>query len=501
MSRVFLGIDIGTFETKGVLVDDVGTVVARARRRHGISRPAAGHVEHDPIDVWWRDITEIAHELMSSAAASAGVAAVGVSAIGPCVVVTDGELTPLRPAILYGVDNRATRQIAELSARLGEQAVLERSGNLLTSQSAGPKIKWIKDNEPATWERARWFMTSQSWIVARLTGRVVIDHATAGYFHPLYDLTAHRWEIGGCEDFISTAQLPELAWSSEIAGAVTPQAAAATGIPSGTPVIVGTTDSPAEAVGAGVVDDGSLMLQYGSTGYFIRVGREPIVSRELWSAPFVFEGTSVLAAGTATAGTATRWAAELLGLSGADDDVFAALIELAARSQPGARGVLMLPHLSGERTPFQDPDSRAAFIGLGLEHGRADLARAVLEGIGHSVAAALSAYAASGVGLGRAVAIGGATKNPFILEAVSTITGIKQEVATSEGAAFGDAILAALGVGVLASPAAAAAWQGDRRAVQPVPTQREVLLADHATYLELYRALAPLQHSRMRSHA
>ena len=136
---MFVGVDIGTFETKGVLVDVDGAVLAIARRRHGIATPRPGHVEQDPESDWWRDVTAVTSELMAHPRAGE-VRALGVSAIGPCVVAVDADLAPLRPAILYGVDTRATRQVDALTAALGPDEVFRRSGNTLTSQSAGPKI-------------------------------------------------------------------------------------------------------------------------------------------------------------------------------------------------------------------------------------------------------------------------------------------------------------------------------------------------------------------------
>jgi len=498
----FVGIDVGTFETKGVLVDADGTILATARRRHGISTPRPGFVEHDPEADWWADVTAVASELMQHPRASE-VQAVGLSAIGPCVVATDGDLTPLRPAILYGVDTRATRQVASLTAALGADEVFLRCGNPLTSQSAGPKIAWLAEEEPEVWRRARWFMTSQSWLVARLTGEVVIDHATAGYFHPLYDLQAQRWDVAGCESFADVVRLPRLEWTTTVAGRVHEAAAAQTGLPAGTPVIVGTTDAPAEAVAAGVVADGSMMAMYGSTGYFIRVGAAPITTESLWAAPFVFEGSYVLAAGTATTGTATRWVADELGITDADDGVtFARLLDLAHGSPPGARGVLALPHFSGERTPFQDPDSRGAVVGLGLEHTRADIARAVLEGAGHAVAEAIATYARVGVPIGRVVAIGGATRNDVIMSTVSTVTGLSQEVALSPGAAYGDALLAAAAVGAV-EDVGSSGWfaTGHTVAPDPDPDVAAVLRSDHEAFVELYHALAPWNGARQRARA
>lgn len=493
----FVGIDVGTFETKGVLVDAHGEVLALARRRHGISTPRPGHVEHDPESDWWADLAAVASELMGHPQAQ-DVRAVAVSAIGPCVVAVDEDLRPVRPAILYGVDTRATRQIKVLTERLGAEEIFRRSGNPLTSQSAGPKIAWIKDQEPEAWARARWFMTSQSWLVAKLTGEVVMDHATAGYFHPFYDLKRGRWDVSGCEDIVSEDRLPRLEWSTTVAGRVHARASAETGLPVGIPVLVGTTDAPAEAVAAGVVSEGSLMAMYGSSGYFIRVGSTPITDDNLWSAPYVFEGTYVLAAGTATTGTATRWISDVLGITEDEDAVtFGRLLELAKGSPPGARGVLVLPHFSGERTPFQDPDSRGAVVGLGLEHDRSDIARAVLEGAGHAVAEAILTYVRAGVPIERVVAIGGATKNDIITGTVSTVTGLTQEVTDSPGAAYGDAFLAAFAVGAVPDISGGTAWWSTARRVEPHPGHAAVLQSDHEAFVALYQALAPWNTSRL----
>jgi xylulokinase len=492
----FVGIDVGTFETKGVLVDAGGEVLAIARRRHGISTPRPGHVEQDPETDWWADVTAVSTELMQHPRARE-VQAVGVSAIGPCVVAVGEDLAPVRPAILYGVDTRATRQIRALTDRLGAAEIFRRCGNPLTSQSAGPKIAWIRDEEPEVWARARWFMTSQSWLVAKLTGEVVIDHATAGYFHPLYDLQARRWDVTGCEDVVTEERLPRLEWTTTVAGTVHDAAADQTGLPVGTPVIVGTTDAPAEAVAAGVVSDGSLMAMYGSSGYFIRVGTAPITHQDLWAAPFVFEDTYVLAAGTATTGTATRWLADLLAVTDDEDGVtFRRLLDLANDSPPGSRGVLALPHFAGERTPFQDPDSRGALVGLGLEHTRADIARAVLEGTGHAVAEAILTYGRAGVRIDRVVAIGGATKNDVITGTVSTVTGLTQEVTDSPGAAYGDAFLAAYALGDVGGPSAGSGWWSTSHTVEPDPDHAETLRADHQAFISLYRALAPWNRAR-----
>ncbi|MHA7286485.1 FGGY-family carbohydrate kinase [Arthrobacter sp. MDT3-44] len=498
--ELFVGIDVGTFETKGVLVDVEGVVQARARRRHGISTPRQGHVEQDADLVWWSDFAAVSSELMASDAARDGtVTAVGCSAIGPCVLPLDAGLRPLRPGILYGIDTRASREIGELEEALGVDEVFRRSGNTLTSQSAGPKVAWVRNNEPEIAAAARWYVTAHGYLVARLTGRVTMDHGTAGYFHPFYDLDSQSWDVTGCENAVRREQLPELGWATDIAGTVTEEASGLTGLPVGATVVFGAVDAPAEAVSATVVDPGDLMLMYGSSTYMIKVTEAPLRGKVLWSAPYVFPGTFVLAAGTSTAGTLTRWVADVLGLdlSVSDDELFGGLLALAEQSPPGAHGLLLLPHFSGERTPVHDPTSRGALIGLSLEHGRADIARAVLEGVAHSVAHALSAYDDVGETPERVLAVGGGTKNRIFTQSVTDITGSPQTVALTDGAALGDAAIAAFAVGRLPHRDSIRDWVRLGERIDVEPSSAAVLRSDHADYLELYRSLSPLNARRM----
>jgi xylulokinase len=503
MRNLFLGIDIGTFETKGVLLDTLGEVVASASRRHEISSPKQGHVEQDAEMVWWSDLSFVANELMKTAVARSGkISAMACSAIGPCVLPVDENMNPLRPGILYGIDSRAQDQISELNRRMGAEAIFEKSGNTLTSQSAGPKIMWISQVEPEIAAKTKWYLTSQSYLVAKLTSKVTMDHGTAGYFHPIYDLKRQKWDTTDLEDFVSMNQLPELGWATDIAGFVTAEAARQTGIPEGTPVAIGTTDSPAEAVGAGVVLTGDTMIQYGSAGYMINVLDEPITSADLWSAPFVFPNSYVSAAGTATAGTVTRWVADIIGIDdqGGDEKLFSELISLARESEVGANGVLMLPHLSGERTPVQNPDSRGIYFGLSLGNNRNDLARATLEGVAHSISHAFNTFALCGVESKNIKAIGGGTKNPIITSSVSAIIKKPQTVSSSVGAAFGDAAIAAFAVGHIGSRSEILNWVKTGELIEVDSEMERVLEQDHTDYVELYHATKSLAKARADRH-
>src|ERR1700689_3507540 len=172
-----LGIDIGTYESKGVLVDAEGRVLASAARPHELIVPRAGWAEHRAEEDWWGDFVWLSQRLLSDGGLDASeVKAVGASAIGPCMLPVDGEGAPLMNAVLYGVDTRASREIEDLTAGIGADTIFARCGNALTSQSVGPKILWLKRNRPNIYARVHKFLNSTSFLVHRLTGRFVTDH-------------------------------------------------------------------------------------------------------------------------------------------------------------------------------------------------------------------------------------------------------------------------------------------------------------------------------------
>jgi xylulokinase len=451
-------------------------------------------VEHDPEAVWWDGFVEITRALLCAhPPVAGGLAAVAVSGIGPCVLPLDSSGAPLRDAILYGVDARAEAQIDQLTEAVGEHEVLERSGTSLTSQSAGPKIAWIEQNEPAVFARTALFVTCQTFVTGRLTGRWVIDQATAAYYHPFYDRRTLDWNLDGCPGALTREQLPEIGWSCDVAGLVTRAAAETTGLPAGTPVLVGAPDAPAEALSAGVSGERDMMLMYGSSHFLIEVLGSPVTSRVLWPAPYLFPDTYLLAAGTATAGSFTRWFTDLLSPdAGGDEAFYTELAELAAASPPGARGLLALPYLSGERTPLYDPGARGALFGLSLRHDRGDVARAIAESIAHSAAAALRAFDAEGLGPELIRAVGGGTRNPVWVQAVSDISGYPQEVVTGPGAAFGDAMLAAMATGILGGPDDSRRWVTPVRLVEPRREFTALYSRQRELFERLYRDTRPI---------
>jgi xylulokinase len=494
---MFVGVDVGTAETKAVLVSHDGRVLAGASAPNTLRVPQPGWAEHDAEADWWGNVCTVTRELFErSGLSSAAVDAVGCSGIGPCVLPVDRDTIPLGPGILYGIDTRAARQIERLDEELGEAAILERTGNALTSQSAGPKVAWLRDERPEAFAAAAMFHTCQSFLVARLTGEHVMDHTTAAYWGPFYDLRSNAWIEEWVSRTVEPERLPRLVWPTEVVGRVTAGAARATGLAAGTPVIAGAPDAAAEAVSAGVLRPGDLMIMYGSSIFMIAVVGETMIDPRMWAAPYVFEGTSIVAGGTATAGTLTRWLIELLSdehEAAAISDHYAEFAAWAAGSPPGARGLDLLPYLSGERTPIHDPDARGVLFGLSLRHSRADVARAALEGIAQGIRRNVDVMLEMGVAIERIRAVGGGVKNTAWLQAVSDCLGRPQDVVTQRGAAYGDAILAAIGVGAL-ERADVSRWLAVDHTAQPEPGLAELYARQASRHRRLYEATKPLMH-------
>lgn len=461
-----LGLDIGTFESKGVIVDDQGRILAQAARPHQMTVPRPGWAEHDADRDWWGDFCFIVRQMLATShIPPEEISAIATSAIGPCMLPVNAAGRPLMNAVLYGVDTRATDEIADLNATIGSDRILEVSGNALTSQAVGPKILWLIRNRPDLWARTARIHTSTTYLTYRLTGQEVIDHYTAANFAPLYDIARQDW-TGELADFCPPERLPRLMWSTEIAGHVTQSAARDTGLAPGTPVTCGTIDAAAEAVSVGTRGTGDMMLMYGSTVFVILLTPGRLSDARLWQAPWLLPGQHAAMAGLATSGTLTHWFRDHFARELPRDSAFATLCAEAADRPAGANGLICLPYFSGERTPLHDPQARGAFFGLNLTHTRGDMYRAVLEGIASATRHITDTFAEAGAPPARVLAVGGGTKNPVWMQATSDLTGLDQIVArTTTGAAYGDAFLAALAIG-RAAPGDIDHWNPAERVVQ-----------------------------------
>ena len=272
VDKFYLGIDIGTYETKGVLVDVYGHIVSKSAKKHQLIIPQKGWAEHRPLEDWWEDVIFISKDLINKSKVNTkDIKSVSISAIGPCMLPVDKDGEPLMNAILYGVDTRAYKEIEYLNNKIGKQKIIDFSGNALTSQSVGPKILWLKNNKPELFKKVYKFLNSTSYINFKLTGNYVIDHFSAANTSPFYDIKNYIWSDKLVNNLMDLNQLPNLVWSDQIIGTITSQSAKITGLKEGTPVTAGTIDAAAEAISVGVTQPGDMMMMYGSTKFFISI--------------------------------------------------------------------------------------------------------------------------------------------------------------------------------------------------------------------------------------
>jgi xylulokinase len=409
------------------------------------------------------------------------------------VLPVDANGRPLRPGILYGVDTRAADEIHQLEAALGRDNIFANSALHLSSQAAGPKIRWIRNHEPDVWQQTETILTGSGYLVFKLTGDKTIDHYTATAYAPLYDVHNRRWSAIMAGPITPLDKLPRLLWSVEPAGTVTARAAAQTGLVAGTPVIAGTADAASEALSAGLCQPGDLMVMYGSSIFFIQKTAKLVATEKLWGAVYLEAGTYAVAAGMSTSGSLTRWfrdqfapeerAVEQAGGANA----YAALAAQAANSPIGANGLIALPYFSGERTPINDPHARGLIVGLTLSHTRADVYRALLEGVSYGIRHNIEAMRDEGVPPQRILAVGGGTKNRLWLQMVSDIAGIQQVVPRQHwGACYGDALMAGVGIGLFPNTTHAAEWVQAERVIEPDEAARRAYQPYYDLYREVY---------------
>ncbi len=504
-----LGVDIGTYSSKGVLVESsLGEIAAMHFIEHDLSMPKPGWVEHDADKVWWGEFVEICHQLLvKSKINPQDVKGVGTSAIGVCVLPIDANGKPLRPAILYGIDTRAIREIEELEQILGREKIFQISGSHLSTQAAGPKVLWIKNNEPHVYEKTKYFLTSEAYLVYKLTDQPTIDvYSSAGYA-PMMDITSNQWVDSITEHITPIERLPQLLWSCEVAGKVTMKAAKETGLAEGTPVIAGTTDAAAEAISAGVANPGDMMMMFGSSIFFILKTEKLVMTEHFWSSNWLEPNTYAFLGGMSTAGSLTRWFRDNLAqteVSAQDtggENAYSAMTEFLRNSPLGAKGLIVLPYFEGERTPLHDADAKGVFFGLTLKHTRADIYRALLESIGFGIRHNVDVMQEEGVSAKRIIGVGGGTKNLGWMQMVSDIANIEMVIPEQQiGASYGDAFMAGVGVKKFKNLNEIKKWIRNKTIIKPNMENHEKYESLYKIYRELYVQTAPLMHELSRMY-
>jgi sugar (pentulose or hexulose) kinase len=438
-------VDIGTGTVRAQLLDPDGAVCGTASRTQQV-RLGEGRAEVDTDEVWGA----VCRCMREALARVDGKRVIGVglaSALG--YVLLDRAGGPLGPAMLW-MDRRAVAEAARLSAVLGPEPLYRTTGRRLDPEVLLAKLAWLRAHEPERFSRIGTFVGLKDDVIRRLTGTIGTDVAHATYTM-LYDVAARRWapdlvEVAG----LAESALPAVRRPDAIAGTLTSAAAEATGLPAGIPVVTGTSDGTAACLLAGI-ESGLAVNVTGTSDVVMTHVPKPLsdpTHRTLVN-PYPLGDGFMVGGVMGTTGGALKWLVERLCPDLTGTDRYRRLDEEAARVPPGARGVVALAGLAGERAPRWNAAARGAFVGLDLTHGRAEMARALLESVALSVGALVGALRGLGADIGRLRVVGGGAQSDLWSQIRADVTGLPIEIPRSvEGTVTSAALLAGLGVGL-----------------------------------------------------
>ena len=485
----FLGIDTSTTSSKALLIDERGNVVAVASSPHTLQTPKPLWSEQNPRE-WWEAVSASIRSVLEQAAIGGEeVAAIGLTGQMHGLVLLDEAGNILRPAILWN-DQRTQNQCDEIHQRIGKEKFIQITGNVALTGFTAPKILWVKENEPSIYTNAKHVLLPKDYIRYKLTGAYAMDKAD-GAGTVLFDLRSRDWS----DEVLSVLGIPR-EWmprtfeGTEFTGYVTEEAASLTGLKAGTPVAAGGGDQAAGAVGVGAVEPGIIGLTVGTSGVVFATTPSALIEPAgrlhafchavpgMWH----FMGVMLSAAGS------LQWYRDTLAPNVSFDD----LLKEAESVPAGSEGLQFLPYLSGERTPHPDPLARGAFIGLTLRHSRAHMTRAVLEGVAFGLKDSFTLIQNAGLGMIRQVrASGGGTKGALWRQILASVLEAELvTVNTTEGGAYGAALLAGVGAGVWRDVASAC-----RECVRITGStslgekEAEAYQKSYAVYRELYPTL------------
>jgi xylulokinase len=494
-----LGIDVGTGGTRAVLIDQSGRVVSSATAEHApMSSPQIGWAEQDPRD-WWRAACRAIPECLAKGGVQPGeIDSIGLTGQMHGLVLLDEHDNVLRPSIIW-CDQRTGEECREITEKVGARRLIELTANPALTGFTLPKIWWVRRHEPQIWARVRSILLPKDYVRFRLTGSRAIDVADASGTL-MFDVVNRRWsqpilKISRLDEQL----LPKVHESPEITGRTFEEGARATGLRAGIPVVAGAGDQAAGAVGMGIVKAGAVSATIGTSGVVFAATSKPVLEPggrihtfchaipNRWHVMGVTQG----------AGLSLRWFRDQFG-AGKDDgrDPYDRLMDEAAKTPPGAEGLLWAPYLMGERTPHLDPDARGALVGITAQHSRAHVIRAILEGVAFSLRDSLTLFKEIGVPIESIRLGGGGARSALWQRIQSDIYGMSVElIAAEEGGAYGAALLAGVGVG--AWPTVESACETVVRVaktVRPDPQTVSLMNLQYAEYRKLYPALKGIRY-------
>lgn len=480
--------DLGTSGNKATLFDAAGRLVDSAFAPYTTQIPAPNWAEQDP-QTWWDAVCTTSQKLIASSGISATeIAAVGFSGMMMGCLPVDAQGAPLRSCIIWA-DQRAQAEAALVAARCGADEVYQRCGHRTSPAYVAPKILWVRQHQPDIYARAAKFLTPKDYIVQRLTGEFATDYSDASGTL-LFDLTARRWHQPFLDALgLAVDQLPTPHPSTTVVGHVTPRAALACGLAPGTPVVIGGGDGSCASVGAGVIEPGSAYCVIGTSAWISVSTLAPVPDPQQRTMTFhhVHPQRYAPMGVQQMAGGARTWAWKALADGDLDLDAAAATVA------PGADGLLFLPYLMGERSPWWNPQARGAFIGLSMPHEKSHMARAVLEGVAFGLRQILDSVREHVPTIDAIRLIGGGGKSQLWPQILADVFGLPIHLLELKGEAtsWGAAVAAGVGVGLYDWSIAAERSQVIQE-IAPNAANRQRYEELLSIFTESYLALAPV---------
>jgi xylulokinase len=489
---MWLGIDIGTGGSRALLVDDRGGVRAGFTAAHEdmrMERPL--WAEQRPENWWDASVAAVRGALAQAGISGREVRGVGLSGQMHGLVILDSDNRVIRPSLIW-CDQRSQQQVDAVNAKLGRENILKYIANPVLTGFTLPKLLWVRDNEPKNFERVRKMLLPKDYVRFRLTGEFASEVSDASGT-AVFDVVNRRWSYDMMDGLgLDRSILPRCYESSEVTGKISQEVAALTGLAAGTPVVGGGGDQASSAVGNGIVEEGIVSCTLGTSGvvfaHMEKVAYDPAgrvhtfchAVRDKWHVMGVTQG----------AGLSLQWFRNQFA-TGFPYDV---LTEEAAHSPVGSQGLFWLPYLMGERTPHLDATARGGWIGLTARHTRADLIRALIEGVSFSQRDCLDIIEELDVSVTSVRASGGGAKSAFWRQLLADILDKRVvTLATQEGSAYGAALLALAGTGEYASvPEVCRIAIRETESVNADPQNATCYRKAHSIYQALYPALKPI---------
>lgn len=489
-----LGIDVSTTATKALVIDERGAVITTASDEYTFETPRPLWAEQRPAD-WWRAGVNVVRAVLQKVKPHE-ITGVGLTGQMHGLVLLDADGEVLRPCIMWN-DQRTAAQCAEITQSVGgAQQLLQLIGNPVLPGFTAPKILWVRENEPQVYARAAHVLLPKDYLRFRLTGAYATEVSDASGM-ALLDVAKRNWsdELLKAID-VPRAWLPDVYESPVVSAKISAKAARETGLLEGTPVVGGGGDQAAQAVGTGIVQEGIVSATLGTSGVVFassdtyRLEPNGLLHAFCHAVPGKWHlmGVMLSAAGS------FRWFRDALAqdeiarAKAEGRDVYDILTQEAALAAAGCEGLIFLPYLTGERTPYPDPAARGVYFGITLRHRKPEMVRSVLEGVAYGLRDSLELMRALGLNIAQVRASGGGARSGLWRQILADV--FDSEIALvniTEGAAYGAALLAGVGSGVYKSVEDACAQT--IRITDSVKQGQAVGVYDD--YYKVYRALYP----------